>query len=257
MNPAFPAGDFVLLAAVSSRALQPSDGQISYLTAAVERTKRSLTMTLKRWVLWLCIVALVISELFLFSANQQKSAAQADARDAKQQIEQLQAELDKNKTSNIEAQTAEIARLRSENQDLLRLRNQVRQLTETNQQLAQQLKAVRLVTQQQQEALQAWQANAVASQQAQRAAVVAAQQQARNEAAQRSTCVNNLRQIDAAKQQWALENNKTDVAVPTMLDLLPYFKGGVFPVCPGDGTYTINAVGLPPTCSVPGHVLPQ
>jgi hypothetical protein len=48
-------------------------------------------MTLKRWVLWLCIVALVISELLLFSANQQKNAAQAGARDAKQQIEQLQA----------------------------------------------------------------------------------------------------------------------------------------------------------------------
>jgi len=233
------------------------------LTAAAERAKRSLTMTLKRWVLWLCIVALVISELLLFSANQQKNAAQAEARDAKQQIEQLHAELDQGKTSSAETQSAEIARLRSENQDLLRLRNQVRQLTEanqqlteTNQQLAQQLKAVRLVVQQQQEQLQAWQADAVAAQQAQRAAALAAQQQAQTEAAQRNACINNLRQIDAAKQQWALENNKNDVAVPTAVDLAPYLKGGVFPVCPSGGTYTINAVGLPPTCSVPGHVLP-
>ncbi|HXR04468.1 MAG TPA: hypothetical protein VN836_07150 [Verrucomicrobiae bacterium] len=220
-------------------------------------------MTLKRWVLWLCIVALVVSELLLFSANQQKSAAQADARDAKQQVEQLRAELEQSKTSNVEGQTVEIARLRSEHQDLLRLRNQVRELTEacqqltqTNQQLAQQLKAAHLVTQEQQDALQAWQADAVAAQQAQRAAAAAAQQQAQTEAAQRNTCINNLRQIDAAKQQWALENNKTDVSVPTTLDLLPYLKGGTFPVCPGGGTYTINAVGLPPTCSIPGHVLP-
>ncbi|MGA3284216.1 MAG: hypothetical protein ABSD57_07145 [Verrucomicrobiota bacterium] len=214
-------------------------------------------MTLKRWVLWLCIVALVISELLLFSANQHKNAAQAEARDAKQQIEQLRAELDQGKTSNAEAQNAEIARLRSENQDLLRLRNEVHQLTETNQQLVQLLKAARLVVQQQQEQLQAWQVDAVAVQQAQRAAAVAAQQQAQTEAAQRNACINNLRQIDAAKQQWALENSKTDEAVPVAQDLLPYLKGNVFPVCPSGGTYTINAAGLPPTCSVPGHVLPQ
>jgi hypothetical protein len=122
--------------------------------------------------------------------------------------------------------------------------------------LVQQLKAARLVTQDQQEALQAWQADAVAAQQAQRAAALAAQQQAQSEVAQRNTCINNLRQIDAAKQQWALENNKTDITIPTTLDLLPYLKGGVFPVCPGGGTYTINAVGLPPTCSIPGHTLP-
>jgi chromosome segregation ATPase len=214
-------------------------------------------MTLKRWVLWLCIIALVISELLLFRANQQRDTARADARDAKQQVEQLRAEMSQGKTSNAEAQSSEIARLRSEHQDLLRLRNEVRQLTETNQQLVSQLKAVTQVAQQQQEQLQAWQADAAAAQQAQRAAALAAQQQAQNEAAQRNACINNLRQIDAAKQQWALENNKTEEAVPTTLDLLPYFKDGAFPVCPGGGVYTINAVGLPPTCSIPGHVLPR
>jgi hypothetical protein len=219
--------------------------------------KRGQAMTLKRWILWLCIIALVISELLLFSANQRKNAALADARDAKQQIELLHTELDQSKTSSAETQNAEIARLRSENQDLLRLRSEVRQLTETNQQLTQQLKAVRLVVQQQQEQLQAWQADAVAAQQAQRAAAVAAQQQAQTEATQRNACINNLRQIDAAKQQWALENNKTEDAVPAAPDLLPYFKDGTFPVCPSGGVYTINAVGLPPTCSIPGHVLPR
>jgi len=218
-------------------------------------------MTLKRWVLWLCIVALVISELLLFSANQQKNAALAEARDAKQQLEQLRAEMNQGKTSNVESQNAELARLRSENQDLLRLRNTVRELTETNQQLVQQLKAARVLVQQQQEQMQAWQEDAVAVQQAQRAAALAAQQQAQQqaqaEAAQRNACINNLRQIDAAKQQWALVNNKNDEAVPAAADLLPYLKGGVFPVCPGGGSYTINAVGLPPTCSVPGHALPQ
>ena len=220
-------------------------------------------MTLKRWVLWLCIIALVISELLLFSANQQKSAAQAEARDARQQVEQLRAQLAQSQTSSVAAQTAELARLRSEHQDLLRLHNQVRQLTDanqdltqSNQQLAQQLKSAHLVTQQQQEQLQAWQADAAAVEQAQRVAAVAAQQQAQTEAARRNACVNNLRQIDAAKQQWALVNSKTDVDVPTLQDLQSYLKGGVLPVCPGGGTYTINAVGLPPSCSIPGHALP-
>jgi hypothetical protein len=76
-------------------------------------------------------------------------------------------------------------------------------------------------------------------------------------AAQLNACINNLRQIDAAKQQWALENDKTAYAVPSAQDLLPYLSNLVFPVCPSGGTYTINAVGVPPTCSVPGHVLPQ
>jgi hypothetical protein len=71
---------------------------------------------------------------------------------------------------------------------------------------------------------------------------------------QQNACVNNLRQLDAAKNEWALEKGKTNGAVPTKEDLLPYLRS--WPVCPAGGTYTINAVGVPPTCSIPGHVLP-
>ena len=74
------------------------------------------------------------------------------------------------------------------------------------------------------------------------------------ETAQRNACINNLRQIDAAKQQWALEKGKQATDVPTWDDLKPYL--GRIPHCPAGGTYTINAVGQPPQCSVPGHVLP-
>ena len=51
--------------------------------------------------------------------------------------------------------------------------------------------------------------------------------------------------------------SKTDDDIPTALELLPYLKDAVFPTCPSGGTYTINAVGVPPTCSIPGHALPQ
>ncbi len=75
--------------------------------------------------------------------------------------------------------------------------------------------------------------------------------------AQKNACINNLRQIDAAKQQWALENGKMGSAVPTEADLMPYLGHGHFPTCPEGGTYTINAVDQPPTCSISGHKLPQ
>ncbi len=74
---------------------------------------------------------------------------------------------------------------------------------------------------------------------------------------QENACINNLRQIDAAKQEWALEKNKTPTDVPTWNDLAPYLRGPVPLKCPAGGTYTINAVNQPPTCSVPGHQLPQ
>jgi hypothetical protein len=71
---------------------------------------------------------------------------------------------------------------------------------------------------------------------------------------QQNACINNLRQIDAAKQEWALEKGKTAADVPTEEDLMPYLRK--WPVCPSGGTYTINAVGEQPTCSIPGHALP-
>lgn len=75
------------------------------------------------------------------------------------------------------------------------------------------------------------------------------------ETAQRNACINNLRMIDGAKQEWALEKGKQATDVPTWDDLKPYLRE--IPRCPAGGTYTINAVGTPPQCSVPGHVLPQ
>jgi len=75
-------------------------------------------------------------------------------------------------------------------------------------------------------------------------------------AAQRNGCINNLRQIDAAKQQWALEKNKQSDAVPTATDLAPYLIKEKLPRCPQGGIYTLGPVNESPKCSHPGHVLP-
>ena len=164
----------------------------------------------------------------------------------------MQAQLDSIKDSNAGSQSAELSKLRADNQDLPRLRNQVTQLQVANQKLAQQLNATLTAALQQQEQLQQMQTE---NQQAAAGATASTHERP----AERNACINNLRQIDAAKNQWALENNKTVGAVPTAQDIAPYVKldaNGNISGCPSGGTYTIGAVGVPPTCSIPGHVLP-
>lgn len=73
--------------------------------------------------------------------------------------------------------------------------------------------------------------------------------------AQTVKCINNLKQIDVAKQAWALEGKKGPADVPTISDLLPHLGGGNFPICPAGGTYTIGALSTAPECSIPRHVL--
>jgi prepilin-type N-terminal cleavage/methylation domain-containing protein len=76
---------------------------------------------------------------------------------------------------------------------------------------------------------------------------------------QTNACINNLRQLDGAKQQWALESGKKSSETPTSAEIQPYIGRGqsgslaklycplVVPAGPMDG-YTINAVGTAPVC---------
>ena len=68
-------------------------------------------------------------------------------------------------------------------------------------------------------------------------------------------CINNLRLIDGAKQQFALETNAADDATPAEDDVTPYLKGGVMPTCPADGSYSIETLADSPTCDVADHEL--
>jgi competence protein ComGC len=77
------------------------------------------------------------------------------------------------------------------------------------------------------------------------------------ETSQMNACINNLRMIEGAKNEWALENNKKPADTPTQADLAHYLKNGQFPKCPANGTYTIGPVDEPPTCSIPKHQLPK
>jgi hypothetical protein len=70
-----------------------------------------------------------------------------------------------------------------------------------------------------------------------------------------SSCVNNLRQLEGATEQWALENKKTAGTLVDSQAVLPYLKGSAMPVCPEGGVYRLGQVGAPPQCSVRGHTL--
>jgi prepilin-type N-terminal cleavage/methylation domain-containing protein len=74
---------------------------------------------------------------------------------------------------------------------------------------------------------------------------------------QQNACINNLRQIDAAANQWALETGKsTGATAPSLTtDLTPYIKlnsAGKIPPCPAGGTYATGTVGAIPsvTCTL-------
>jgi type II secretory pathway pseudopilin PulG len=73
--------------------------------------------------------------------------------------------------------------------------------------------------------------------------------------AKQNNCVNNLRQISAAKQQWALENSKPESAIPTFEDIAHYLSSERVAKCPCGGSYTIGTIGSEPMCSLAGHEL--
>jgi hypothetical protein len=73
--------------------------------------------------------------------------------------------------------------------------------------------------------------------------------------AQYHLCQNNLKSIQGAKEQWAIEEKKPRGSIPTEADLFGPDKYIAKPlVCNAGGTYTFNAVKESPTCSVHGSI---
>ena len=79
---------------------------------------------------------------------------------------------------------------------------------------------------------------------------------------QMNACINNLRQMDGAVQQYALENKLPSTATYTLSVIKPYIKldsTGNLSQCPASGTYSAGGtVTNHPTCSLStsGHALP-
>ena len=83
---------------------------------------------------------------------------------------------------------------------------------------------------------------------------------------QTNLCIDNLRMIDASKQQWALENGEVATSSPLATDIQPYLgKGdGQLPLCPLDPqqtfatSYIIENCQTSPVCQIISstHILP-
>jgi prepilin-type N-terminal cleavage/methylation domain-containing protein len=72
---------------------------------------------------------------------------------------------------------------------------------------------------------------------------------------QKNACINNLRQIDGAIQQWALETKAASAATVSYGAIKDYLKNSV--ICPSGGTtfgnsYTISTVSVKPICAKVG-----
>ena len=153
-------------------------------------------MNTKHWFTWVCVAVLIVSEIMLFRANHARDAALADAHDAQQQLQQVQSDLDAMKNSNTGQQASLITFLKTQNATLTAkvaaLQKNLDQLQAESQQTAQHLTTARDALQMQQEHLQQLQL----------------QQQQAAEAANANACINNLRMIESAKDQWALEKQR-------------------------------------------------
>jgi hypothetical protein len=73
-----------------------------------------------------------------------------------------------------------------------------------------------------------------------------------------NACINNLRQLEWAKDLWASEKKKSATDTPTWADLIgtdKYMK--TKPKCQGGGAYTLGSMGTRPACSInePEHNL--
>ncbi|MFO1514283.1 MAG: type II secretion system protein [Verrucomicrobiota bacterium] len=79
--------------------------------------------------------------------------------------------------------------------------------------------------------------------------------------AQLNACINNLRQVDAAIQQWALENNAGSATTVTEANITPYLGRGASGstasvYCPSDtsktfaSSYALTDTGTKPTCKI-------
>ena len=80
---------------------------------------------------------------------------------------------------------------------------------------------------------------------------------------QSNACINNMRQVDSAIQQWALETGQDAAADPSAntATIKLYIKGNAIPTCPQGGAIVLPALTTAnPTCPnytvANGHKLP-
>jgi len=220
---------------------------------------------MKTFLPWLVVVLALGGGWFLYKSGQSKSAEISALKEQVAEVDTLRAELEALEKERVPPE--ELERLRQNSREVLRLRNEIGQLRTQKAAIEQQAQRALANAEQAQSQAQAAQSElqALNQQQTQAQAESAAMTLEQQMFAARygltaegvqlaMTCINQLRQIEGAKQQWALENTQPATITPTPEQIAPYLKDGL-PSCPAGGTYTLKSVGEPPTCNQPGHLL--
>ena len=200
---------------------------------------------------WILAVAFAAGAASLYFSNSAKNDELTKLRTQAAQVDSLNSQLEELQ-KQAASQNEQIAAMQKDNTELLSLRNQVRQMTDEKAQLTKQLLAAQAQAARSQAEIQNVQTRAAENVKAMQEQQIL---QARQNQAVVSTCINNLRLIDGAKQQWAMQNSKGPNDVPQPQEILPFLPNNQMPQCPGGGRYTLNAVNKAPTCSIPGHSL--
>ena len=212
----------------------------------------------------LCLIAAVGGAgAALFFTQKEKVALVAELSAMREQARQVEAKsTDPKEVEKLRAQVREAAEFKKEAEEVHRLRGEVTQLRKDRTDLDQakaevaQLRAVAQQAQKVQSENKAlrelYERDVLTLQRAQQpgapggAPVINAQ----------NACIANLKQIDGAIQQWALENRMVAVSAVDWKGIQAYLKGRVLPACPAGGVYQPGAnVSASPTCTVPGHKL--
>ncbi len=207
-----------------------------------------------QWVIVVAVVgvaAAVCAKLASTVKTQQQelSKARAELKEAEQLREEVK------EVARLKAQLREAETAKREAADLPRLRGEIQQLRQEKAQADQLRAEVTHLRAQAQQARQLQSENQALRGQAQQFTQA---QQAYQAVVLQRACIVNLKQIDGAVQQWALEYRRTtsDPYVLTDLRVLAFLKGSMLPVCPGGGVYSAGRnVGANPTCNLAGHTL--
>jgi hypothetical protein len=180
-------------------------------------------------------LALLASAIVLLSRTESAQAKKL-SRLVKEKAEFDVLRAENQRLNGIQIDEAEITRLREENGDLLKLRNQLQQLHDE------------LGTKAPEEPEVEGKLRAENAQLRDRI-------QETKQLPARAQCLRNLQLIDAAKNQLVEQKELLKGEPITIEDIAPFFPQGI-PTCPDGGHYSVNRVGSPPACSIAGHSIP-
>ncbi len=234
---AVQAAPIGLAVAISTAAATITGTTLATTTTATAAKAIAMT-TLQKTLLTATIAITAGAGIFqAHEASRLRDQAQTLQKQHTEQIQQLQGERDQ-AAGQLAALREDVVRLNRNADELLRLRGEVTRLR----QQASEITALRTENNQLR--------NRATVRQAEPSTTSPA---AEDPVKQLNRCINNLRQIDAAMQQCALEHRLTVANVLTVDQIVPYLQGTNLPACPAGGSYTFGSLTNAPTCSIPSH----